>query len=85
MPRTFPLPGDDFPTPIRFAKDARRDLTVVGPEGPLAAGIVDGSEKENSRIFGPSKAAAELEASKVLWKTCFRMPMSPRPEHSHVQ
>ena len=44
------------------------DLTVVGPETPLAAGIVDEFEKYGLKIFGPSKKAAQLEASKVFSK-----------------
>ncbi|MCW5205303.1 phosphoribosylamine--glycine ligase, partial [Desulfobulbus sp. N2] len=44
------------------------DLTIVGPEDALAAGIVDRFEEEGLRIFGPSTAAAELESSKVFCK-----------------
>lgn len=52
----------------RFAADKKIDLTIVGPEGPLAAGIVDEFKKENLKIFGPSKAAAKLEGSKIFAK-----------------
>jgi phosphoribosylamine--glycine ligase len=62
------IPADDFAALIRFAKDAEISLTVVGPEAPLAAGIVDAFEAEGLRVFGPSKAAAQLEASKVFCK-----------------
>lgn len=51
-----------------FAKRERIDLTVVGPEAPLAAGIVDLFEREGLKIFGPSRKAAQLEASKVFSK-----------------
>jgi phosphoribosylamine---glycine ligase len=51
-----------------FAKKERIDLTVVGPELPLTLGITDAFEKEGLKIFGPSKAAAILEASKVFSK-----------------
>ena len=44
------------------------DLTVVGPEAPLVAGIVDEFNKKNLRIFGPSRAAAFLEGSKIFSK-----------------
>ncbi len=54
-------------------------LTIVGPEGPLVAGIVDAFGQEKLRIFGPSKAAAELEGSKVFCKDLLRTPTSPRP------
>lgn len=51
-----------------FAKENKIDLTVVGPEGPLVAGIADLFEKENLAIFGPQKSAARLEGSKVFAK-----------------
>jgi phosphoribosylamine--glycine ligase len=53
---------------IRFAREERIDLTVVGPELPLTQGIVDQFEKEGLRIVGPSAAAAQLEASKIFAK-----------------
>ena len=63
-----PIQANDFPALIRFARDNNVGLTVVGPEVPLAAGIVDAFQAEGLRIFGPSQAAAELEASKVFCK-----------------
>ncbi len=48
------------------------DLTVVGPEDPLAAGIVDEFDRAGLRIFGPTKAAAQLEASKAFAKAVMR-------------
>ena len=63
-----PIAIDDFPALIAFAKDNKVGLTVVGPEGPLVAGIVDAFEAVGLRIFGPSRAAAELEGSKVFCK-----------------
>ncbi|MER9652320.1 phosphoribosylamine--glycine ligase [Mesorhizobium sp. M0152] len=51
-----------------FCKDKKIDLVVVGPEGPLVAGIADDLRAENIRIFGPSKAAAQLEGSKGFTK-----------------
>lgn len=48
------------------------DLTVVGPEGPLAAGIVDEFNKRNLKVFGPTKAAAQLESSKAFAKEFMR-------------
>ena len=53
---------------LRFAKDEKIDLTIVGPESSLAAGIVDLFEEEGLRIFGPRKNAAILEGSKVFAK-----------------
>ena len=51
-----------------FAKENKVDLTFVGPEQPLAAGIVDYFEAEGLRIFGPTKAAAQIEGSKAFAK-----------------
>src|SRR5512140_710555 len=53
---------------IKFAKEAGVHATVVGPEGPLAEGMVDAFRDEGLRIFGPTKAAAQLEASKDFAK-----------------
>ncbi|MBL7127585.1 MAG: phosphoribosylamine--glycine ligase [Ignavibacteria bacterium] len=51
-----------------FAKENQIDLTVVGPEIPLAMGIVDEFEKLGLKIFGPTKKASEIESSKILSK-----------------
>ncbi len=53
---------------LKFAKENSIDLTVVGPEAALVAGIVDRFEQEGLRIFGPSKKASILEGSKVFTK-----------------
>ncbi len=53
---------------LKFAKKEKIDLTVVGPESSLVAGIVDVFEENGLRIFGPSMKAAELEGSKVFSK-----------------
>ncbi|MBW6519811.1 MAG: phosphoribosylamine--glycine ligase [Desulfoarculaceae bacterium] len=58
----------DIEALLRFAKDEKIDLTIVGPESSLAAGIVDLFEQEGLRIFGPRKNAAILEGSKVFAK-----------------
>src|SRR6266481_4210949 len=55
-----PLDGADFDALVRFAKKEHIGLTVVGPEEPLARGLVDVFQKEGLRIFGPSHAAAQL-------------------------
>ena len=55
-----------------FAERAGVDLTVVGPEGPLAAGVVDTFQAAGLRIFGPTKAAAEIETSKA-WSKAFML------------
>jgi phosphoribosylamine--glycine ligase len=53
---------------VDFAQKERIDLTVVGPDDALAAGLVDTFQKAGLRIFGPSKRAAQLESSKVFAK-----------------
>ena len=53
---------------VRFAEDERIDLTVVGPDDALAAGIVDLFQANGLRIFGPTQSAARLESSKVFAK-----------------
>ncbi len=59
---------EDIEGLLRFAKDRGIDLTVVGPEAPLVEGIVDAFEAEGLRIFGPRRAAAEIEGSKAFAK-----------------
>jgi phosphoribosylamine--glycine ligase len=56
----------------RFAESQKIDLTVVGAENPLALGIADEFERRGLPIFGPTKAAAQLEASKSFAKTLMR-------------
>jgi phosphoribosylamine---glycine ligase len=53
---------------LAFAKEKKIDLTVVGPEQPLATGIVDAFQAAGLKIFGPSRGAAQIEASKVYAK-----------------
>ncbi len=72
---------NDFPRLIRFAKENEVGLTVVGPELPLVAGIVDAFQSEGLRIFGPSKEAAELEGSKVFCKNLLRQADVPTAEY----
>ena len=59
---------DDIDGLAKFAKGNGIDLTVVGPEGPLVAGVTDRFRKDGLRIFGPTAAAAELEGSKSFTK-----------------
>ncbi|MDE0022412.1 MAG: phosphoribosylamine--glycine ligase [Candidatus Poribacteria bacterium] len=60
--------ADDFSALIRFVKEKEIELTVVGPEAPLAAGVVDAMEAEGLRVFGPRQEAARLESSKTFAK-----------------
>jgi phosphoribosylamine---glycine ligase len=63
-----PIQATDFDALIRFAKDHAVGLTIVGPEDPLAHGIVDGFDEAGLVAFGPHRAAARLEASKSFAK-----------------
>ena len=59
---------NDIDSLLRFASDEDVHLSIVGPEAPLVAGIVDKFQSNNLRIFGPGKAAARLEGSKSFAK-----------------
>ncbi len=63
-----PISETNFPALIKFAKENKVGLTVVGPEIPLCLGIVDAFEAEKLRVFGPRKAASQLEGSKIFCK-----------------
>src|SRR5262245_24220547 len=76
-----PLDGNDFDRLVQFAQKERVGLTVVGPEEPLAKGIVDHFDKHRLRVFGPTKAAAQLEASKVFAKTLMRDANVPTADY----
>lgn len=58
----------DIPSLLQFAQQHAIDLTLVGPEAPLVAGIVDQFQHAGLRCFGPTQAAAQLEGSKVFAK-----------------
>jgi len=64
----LPIRADDLNGLADFCEKEKIDLTVVGPEGPLVAGIVDLFEKKNLKIFGPRKSSARLEGSKAFMK-----------------
>ncbi|MCA9065308.1 MAG: phosphoribosylamine--glycine ligase [Planctomycetaceae bacterium] len=66
------ISSDDIQGLLRFAHERKIDLTVVGPEAPLVAGIVDQFKAHKLNIFGPSKSAAQLEGSKVFTKKLLR-------------
>jgi phosphoribosylamine--glycine ligase len=70
----------DFDKLARFARKEDVGLTVVGPEEPLALGIVDFFQKAGLRVFGPTKEAAQLEASKVFAKGLMRHADVPTAE-----
>lgn len=75
------IAATDFPKLIKFAKDKAVELTIVGPEVPLVLGIVDAFTAAGLKIFGPSKAAAELEGSKVFCKDLLRNADVPTADY----
>ena len=79
------ISATDFPALIQFAKQNDVGLTVVGPEAPLAAGIVDAFQAEGLKTFGPNKAAAELEASKVFCRNLLRSADVPGADYHTFQ
>jgi len=62
------IQADDINALVKFAAANTIDLTIVGPEVPLVAGIVDQFQAAGLRIFGPSAKAAQLEGSKSFCK-----------------
>jgi phosphoribosylamine--glycine ligase len=79
----IPDPGG----PVGFAEIAeseRADLTVVGPEAPLVAGIVDEFQNRGLRIVGPTRKAAQLEGSKIFAKQFFSRAGIPTARGTHV-
>ncbi len=71
----------DFARLIKFAQQNKVELTVVGPELPLAKGIVDAFGDAKLRVFGPRKNAAELEGSKVYCKNLLRHADVPTADY----
>jgi phosphoribosylamine---glycine ligase len=58
--------AEDLPALLKFAEEKKPDLTVVGPDNPLALGVVDLFQSRGLRIWGPNKKAAQFESSKVF-------------------
>ncbi|MDF1760157.1 MAG: phosphoribosylamine--glycine ligase [Coxiellaceae bacterium] len=71
------ITATDIAALIDFAKKNHIELTVVGPEAPLALGIVDQFQAENLACFGPSQAAAQLESSKAFCKQFMQQQQIP--------
>ena len=80
--RCFDVAADDVDGLVRLAADEGADLTIVGPEAPLVAGLVDSLEEAGLRAFGPSAAAARLEGSKAWAKDLMRDAGIPTAAHT---
>lgn len=75
-----PISSNDVNALVDFVRQERIDLVVVGPEEPLALGLVDACEQAGTRAFGPSAAAAQLEADKAFAKQLMRSIAIPTAE-----
>ncbi|MCA8998755.1 MAG: phosphoribosylamine--glycine ligase [Planctomycetaceae bacterium] len=75
------IPATDSERLAQFARAEGVDLTVVGPEAPLVAGVVDVFKAQGLKVFGPSKAAAQLEGSKAFAKDIMRQANVPTAEY----
>ena len=80
-PRLKNLPITDIVELREWAQANKIGMTVVGPEGPLAAGVVDEFRAHGMRIFGPTQAAAQLESSKAFSKAFMRRHGIPTAEY----
>lgn len=78
----IPVSADDHSALIEFARALEIDLTVVGPEGPLANGVVDEFERSGLKIMGPSRAASRLESSKAFAKDFMRRHEIPTADYA---
>lgn len=75
------ISATDIDRLVEFAKANEIDLTVIGPEAPLVAGIVDQFKAAGLRVFGPSKAASALEGSKSFCKSIMRKANVPTADY----
>ena len=77
LAEAVPIAADDIPGLCDFAREQRIDLTVVGPEVPLALGLTDAFTAHDLCVFGPTRAAAQLEWSKAFAKDFMRQEGIP--------
>ncbi len=80
--RLVPIEASNTVELADFAQTIRADLTIVGPELPLVLGIVDEFKKRGLRIFGPTRAAAEIEGSKVFAREFLTRQNVPSPRYA---
>jgi len=67
---------------VKFAQEENIGLTVIGPEAPLVAGVVDAFEAAGLTVFGPTRAAAELEGSKAFFKELMQSANVPTADYN---
>ena len=80
LAQCVPIGAEDIVALADFAQREKIDLTVVGPEVPLCAGIVDEFQRRGLRVFGPTKSAAEIEGSKVFCRQLLAKWRIPSPK-----
>lgn len=85
LAENVPLDSADHRAVVAWARDHHIDLTVVGPEAPLCAGIVDAFEPAGLRIFGPTARAARIEGDKSYAKRLMKTAHVPTPEGRSFQ
>ncbi len=78
-----PIDVEEIEALVAFAKQNAVELTIVGPEVPLVLGVVDACQAEGLAIFGPSKAAAQLEGSKAFTKDFLARHKIPTAEYQN--
>jgi phosphoribosylamine---glycine ligase len=81
LAKCISLPPTNHASLIEFVRSENIDLTVVGPEGPLAEGIVDEFESRGLKIIGPDRAASRLESSKAFAKDFMRRHKIPTADY----
>lgn len=82
--KCFPVVQDDVDDMLRVTAAVQPDLVVIGPEVPLAAGIVDALQERGIRVFGPTRAAAQLESSKAFTKDFLQRHNIPTARYTTV-
>src|SRR6202035_4478048 len=80
--RCVPVDLKNLNDMVRVAESEQPGLTIVGPEGPLALGIVDALEARGLRVFGPSQEAARLESSKAFAKQFMKRHQIPTANYA---
>ena len=80
----LPVQQDNVPDMLRVVEATSPDLVIIGPEVPLAAGIVDALNERNIRVFGPTQAAAQLESSKAITKDFLQRHKIPTARYTTI-
>lgn len=82
LARCLPVDANNLHAMVDLVAIEQPDLTIVGPEVPLALGLVDELEKRKFRVFGPTQAAAQLESSKAFSKAFMQRHEIPTAEYA---